>query len=130
MKKISFDFDGTLSRKDIHSFAREMALAGHEVWIVTSRYGDEEGMANNWHWIPGQNEKVFATAKDIGIPEDRIVFTNMRPKIEFLEGKGFAFHIDDDVEELMDIMSSKDECVPINANHSDWEHFCREEIAR
>ena len=130
MKKISFDFDGTLARKDIHAFAKEMAQAGHEVWIVTSRFSDEEGIARNWNWIPGQNEKVFAAAKDIGIPESRIVFTNMTPKIEFLQGKGFDLHLDDDDIELMDILSSKDGCSPINANHSDWEYFCREEIGK
>ena len=130
MKKISFDFDGTLSRKDIHAFAKEMALAGHEVWIVTSRFGDEEGLAKNWNWIPGQNEKVFAAAEDIGIPKERIVFTNMAPKIDFLKGKGFALHLDDDDIELMDIFSSKDACSAINANHSDWEYFCREEIEK
>ena len=130
MKKISFDFDGTLARKDIHAFAKEMAQAGHEVWIVTSRFSDEEALSKSWHWIPGQNEKVFAAADDIGIPAERIVFTNKSPKIEFLEGKGFALHLDDDADELMDIFSSKDPCAPINANHSDWEYFCREEIQK
>ena len=130
MKKISFDFDGTLARKDIHAFAKEMAVAGHEVWIVTSRFADEEAMSKNWHWIPGQNEKVFAAAEDIGIPRERIVFTNMSPKIDFLKGKEFSLHLDDDVDELMGILSSKDPCKPINANHSDWEHFCREEIQK
>jgi len=130
MKKISFDFDGTLARKDIHAFAKEIAQAGHEVWIVTSRFSDEEGIAKNWNWIPGQNEKVFAAAKDIGIPESRIVFTNMTPKIEFLQGKGFDLHLDDDDIELMHILSSKDGCASINANHSDWEYFCREELGK
>jgi len=126
VKKISFDFDGTLSRKDIHFFAKEMVLTGNEVWIVTSRFSDKEGIANNWNWIKGQNEKVFAAAEDIGIPKERIIFTNMTPKIDFLKGKGFALHLDDDEIELMDILYSKDVCTPINANHSDWEYFCRE----
>ncbi len=126
VKKISFDFDGTLTRKDIHAFAKEMVLAGHEVWIVTSRFSDEKGMAKNWNWIKGQNEKVFAAAEDIGIPKERIIFTNMTPKIDFLKGKRFALHLDDDEIELMDILYSKDVCTPINANHSDWEYFCRE----
>ena len=122
--KISMDFDSTLSRKDIHAFAKEMAQAGHEIWIVTSRFADEEAMSKNWHWIPGQNEKVFAAAADIGIPRERIVFTNMKPKIEFLGGKGFALHLDDDEIELMDILESRDKCFPVNVDHFEWKETC------
>ena len=39
--KVSFDFDGTLSRKDVQKLAKELVSEGHEVWIVTSRFSDE-----------------------------------------------------------------------------------------
>ena len=107
-KKVSIDFDGTLSRKDVQAFAKRMVDEGHEVWIVTSRFDDAEGMTQNWNWIPTQNQKLFKVAEELGIPESRIKFTNMIPKIEFLLGKGFAFHLDDDESELFDILESKD----------------------
>ena len=121
-----FDFDGTLSRKDVQSFAKQMIDEGHEVWIVTSRFDDVEGLAQNWNWIPTQNLKLFKVAEELGIPESQIKFTNMIPKIEFLLDKGFAFHLDDDESELFDIFESKDSCKPLNVGHSDWEYFCKE----
>jgi len=124
--KLSFDFDGTLSRKDVQAFAKQMIEDGHEVWIVTSRFDDVEGMAKNWNWIPTQNQKLFKVAEELGIPESQIKFTNMIPKIEFLLDKGFAFHLDDDESELFDIFESKDSCKPLNVGHSDWEYFCKE----
>ena len=42
--KVSFDFDSTLSRKDVQSFAKELVDRGLEVWIVTSRFDDESAM--------------------------------------------------------------------------------------
>jgi len=39
--KVSFDFDGTLSKKDVQKFAKELVEEGHEVWIVTSRFSNE-----------------------------------------------------------------------------------------
>lgn len=120
MKKISFDFDHTMTRKDVRSIAEHLISQGYEVWIVTSRYDDNYANKQNWHWIPGQNEKVFITAEELGIPKDRIIFTNRIPKIQFLEGKDFIAHFDDDVDELIAIMQSKDTCIPINVDHSDW----------
>lgn len=111
MKRISFDFDYTMTRKDVRSIAEHLISQGYELWIVTSRYSNDYAM----------NEKVFTTAEELGIPSQRIIFTNRVPKIEFLEGKNFLIHFDDDVDELIAIMQSKDSCIPINVNHSDWE---------
>jgi hypothetical protein len=124
--KVSFDFDGTLSRKDVQVFAKRLVEEGHEVWIVTSRFDDKTGMESNWNWIPKQNEKLFNVAQELGIPESKIKFTNMVPKIDFLLGAGFSFHLDDDESELFDIFESKDGCQAINVGHSDWEYFCKE----
>lgn len=110
MKRISFDFDHTMTRKDVRSIAEHLISQGYELWIVTSRYSNDYAM----------NEKVFTTAEELGIPSQRIIFTNRVPKIEFLEGKNFLIHFDDDVDELMAIMQSKDSCIPINVDHSDW----------
>ena len=45
--KVSFDFDSTLSRKDVQKFAKELIDKGIDVHIVTSRSSfkqlDEEG---------------------------------------------------------------------------------------
>ena len=124
MKRISFDFDYTMTRKDVRSIAEHLIAKGYELWIVTSRYDNTYALDEGWDWIPGQNEKVFTTAEELGIPKERIIFTNRIPKIEFLTGKGFLVHLDDNVDELIAIMQSKDNCIPINVDNSDWiKHF-------
>ena len=127
--KVSFDFDSTLSRKDVQEFAKELVNEGHEVWIVTSRFDDETAMIKNWHWIKGQNQKLFDIADKCGIKRNNIKFTCMESKSYFLEGKEFVFHLDDDDIELMDILESNkftdDECFPVNVEHSEWKENCR-----
>lgn len=127
--KVSFDFDHTLSRKDVQEFAKELVDEGHEVWIVTSRFDDETAMSKNWHWIKGQNQKLFDIAEQCGIKKENIHFTCMQSKSYFLENKDFAFHLDDDDIELMDILESNkftsNKCFPANVDHSEWKENCR-----
>ena len=128
--KVSFDFDSTLSRKDVQVLAEELVSEGHEVWIVTSRFSDEAAKTKNWHWIKGQNQKLFDVAEDCGIKLENIHFTNMESKSLFLEGKGFIFHLDDDDIELMDILESNQstefKCFPVNVEHFEWKETCKE----
>jgi hypothetical protein len=128
--KVSFDFDSTLSRKDVQVLAKELVSEGHEVWIVTSRFSDEAARDKKWHWIKGQNQKLFDVAKDCGIKVENIHFTNMESKSLFLEGKGFIFHLDDDDIELMDILesnrSTEVKCFPVNVEHFEWKETCKE----
>ena len=127
--KVSFDFDSTLSRKDVQTFAKELVSEGHEVWIVTSRFSDEAGKEKNWHWILGQNQRLFDVAEDCGIKKENIYFTCMESKSVFLEGKDFVFHLDDDDIELMDILErnrySGDKCFPVHVDHFEWKENCR-----
>jgi pyruvate-formate lyase-activating enzyme len=101
--KVSFDFDGTLSRKDIQEFTKFLVKEGHEVWIVTSRFDDKTATERAWWWIKDQNESLFKVAKECAINKNNIVFTCSETKIKFLEGRGFDFHLDDDDIELLDI---------------------------
>lgn len=123
--KVSFDFDSTLSRKDVQGLAKELVNEGHEVWIVTSRFDDETAMTKNWHWIKGQNQKLFDVADECGIKSENIKFTCMQSKSVFLKSKGFVFHLDDDDIELMEIMESGDKCFPVHVDHFEWRETCR-----
>ena len=122
--KVSFDFDSTLSRKDVQEFAKQLVNEGHEVWIVTSRFDDESALEKNWHWVRGQNKTVFDVAQFCGIKPENIKFTCMESKSIFLKDKGFAFHVDDDPIELMDILESRDKCFPVNVDHFEWKETC------
>lgn len=122
--KISFDFDSTLSRKDVQKYAKELVDNGYEVWIVTSRCSDEYALSKGWHWVENQNQKLYEVAELVGIPRERIEFTNHVDKIEFLKDKEFIFHLDDDVDELIAIMESGDSCKQVNVDHFEWLESC------
>ena len=124
--KVSFDFDSTLDRKDVQQFAKRLVDRGHEVWIVTSRCNTEYATEKGWHWVDKQNRKLFRVADNVGIKQEHIVFTNHISKSESIKDKGFAFHLDDDPDELMDIIHSNDNCRPINVDHFDWEYDCKQ----
>ena len=131
--KVSFDFDNTLSRPDVQRFAKELVSDGVEVWIITSRTSVEQCLEENrGEWfinrISESNEKLFKVADEVGIKREHIIFCNFIDKIEFIKGKDFIFHLDDDLDELVEIFSSKDPCKPINVEHSEWEMDCRELI--
>jgi len=126
--KVSFDFDATLSRKDVQQFAKTLVSEGHEVWIVTSRFDDETANQMNWYWIKGQNKTLFDVADDCGIKHHNIKYTCAEPKSIFLKGRDFSFHLDDDDIEIMDILETGDNCVPVNVNQSNWEELCKKII--
>jgi hypothetical protein len=48
----------------------------------------------------------------------------MVDKIEFLEGKDFLFHLDDDELELELIKESNDNCVGVCVELEDWKEIC------
>lgn len=124
--KVSFDYDFTLSRKDVQEFAKELIDKGIDVWIVTSRTSTEDIISRNWYWSFNQNEILFQTAEECGISKDNIVFTDHKDKIIFLKGKDFVFHLDDNVNELMEIKKSGDNCIPLNVDHFSWKENCLE----
>ena len=37
---VTFDFDGTLSRKDVQEYAIELMKKGIDVWVLTTRYDE------------------------------------------------------------------------------------------
>ena len=126
--KVSFDFDGTLRRLDVQQYAKSLVEDGHEVWIVTTRTTTEDIIARGWHWSKDQNIILFEIAEACGILKEHIVFTDHQDKIHFLKGKGFAFHLDDDVDELMKIVEGQDPCRPVNVEHFEWKESCNKII--
>ena len=129
MKKVSFDFDGTLSMPHVKKYAKSLVEKGYEVWIVTSRVGDDNLKKTFYKdGPPNWNDDLWETAEEIGIPKNQVKFTEFVDKIDFLKEKNFIFHLDDDEYELMAILNSKDSCKAININYFDWENCCNELI--
>lgn len=128
MKKCSFDFDSTLDRVDVQRFAIELIEKGWDVWIVTSRCDTERALAKGWHWVERQNEQLYKVANDVGIKRENIIFTEHVDKIVYLKDKGFLFHLDDDVDELMAIRESGDGCYPICVDYFEWQEVLRKDF--
>ncbi len=126
--KVSFDFDGTLSRKDVQEFVTYLVSLGVEVWIVTSRCDTELALSKGWYWVENQNKELYEVAELCGILIERIKFTEFVDKIDFLEGRGFLFHLDDDPDELWEIVKSGDLCKAVNIEHFEWRNSCLEAL--
>ena len=94
--KISFDYDSTLSESWVQSLAA-LLIPVTEVWIVTSR-------------APGpQNRDLMKIAFELGIPEERIVFTDGAYKWSSLKHHGIEVHFDDMEDEILEI-NNQTEC--------------------
>lgn len=118
MKKVSFDFDSTLSRLDVQDYAKLLINKGVDVWICTSRL--EPSKAPNKEW----NDDLFLVADRLDIKRSNIIFCNYENKSVFLKDKGFLFHIDDDDIELSFIKTDTD-VIPIYlSGNKQWREHC------
>lgn len=98
MKKVSFDFDDTLSFKSTQDYAKKLIGEGIEVHITTSRYADlKDYYPVVW---PDGHSDLFKVAKELSIPEEHIHFTNFINKFKFLKDKDFVWHLDDNNLEI------------------------------
>lgn len=115
---VSFDFDGTLTKRSVQDFARRCKDQGLNVWIVTSRYP-----------VDGMNDSLFAVAIGLNIPHSQIIYTSGGLKKNyFKQFPDFIFHLDDDWIELHEIETHTDiKAIPVFGN-SDWEQQCWNEI--
>jgi hypothetical protein len=86
--KVSFDFDGTLDdefggvynpqKLEIQKIAKKYVEEGHQVCIITKRYGPEmssKGLGN-------EHSVVLSLAKELGIKE--VYFTNREMKFSHI----------------------------------------------
>lgn len=88
-KKISFDFDDTLSTKEIQRIVKHLSDV-YEVWVVTARDNDN----------PSVNDDLFKVTKALSVPTNKIVFMAGEPKHTFFKkNNGFILHVDDKKEE-------------------------------
>ncbi len=103
--RISFDFDGTLvdefgghpsnSQKDeVQELAKKYLSEGHEVMIITKRFGPE----NADKGIKNEHLEVQELAKKLGI--ETIHFTNREMKFSYIINLGVDRHFENDDYEV------------------------------
>ena len=99
MSKISFDFDGVLFEtphdKHMLKHFRMLQHAGHEMYIITTRYNLEISEDKRPYYV----NDVFRIAKRLNVPEERIFFTEHKWKAETLQKLEIDVHYDDNWEE-------------------------------
>jgi len=131
--RVSFDFDDTLDREPVQKYAAELVARGIEVWIVTSRYDLENYIKYNFTSLyKGElaNKDLFDLAKELGIPEDKIHFTNMMNKWRFFKENNFIWHLDNDWEECR-LIDRKTKTRGIIYFHTpNWKGKCEKSIKR
>lgn len=118
--KVSFDFDGTLTKKDVQDYASSLVRKGVNVFIVTARYNELQ--KHKWEINPS-NEIVLEVANKIGVPLQNIVFTNMKNKSEYLNGSNAVFHLDDDIYTIEEINANSD-VICVDVTKKDWKKQC------
>ncbi len=93
-KIISFDFDKTIDLDWVQTKLFAPLSKVYNVVILTSRSPEKE------------NKNVWVIAEKLGIPKDKVYFTNYQSKCEWVDKLGCILHFDDDFIEINDINES------------------------
>lgn len=133
--KLSFDFDGTLSRQIIQNYAKELVQEGFEIHIVTRRYDSIDKYTEEFNKQYGivnielEHQYLYDVAKELNISKDKIHFMNMDDKYKFFkDNPDFLWHLDDDWIEINDINKhSKVIGISCTGNNT-WKKKCNELI--
>lgn len=117
IKKVSFDFDGTLSREDVQEYAQILIKKDDiEVWICTSRFIDE--------FSTNQNNDLYEVSDKIGIDRSKIIFTSRADKYEYFIDKDFVWHLDDDWIET-DLINEHTDTIGVRVfGNEKWKNEC------
>lgn len=86
-EKVSIDYDDTLSTERGKELAKRLLSEGNDVSIITRRQSD-------------QLDAVYNTAKELGIPRDKVHATNGKLKWETIKKLGIEKHIDNNENEI------------------------------
>lgn len=105
-KKISFDFDGTLSdefdktlnlqKKEIQNVFRQLKEMGNDVYIITKRHSPKNGSMGKIN----EHIEVLQLAAEMGISGKNVIFTDRQLKAETLIKMGINIHFENSDFEL------------------------------
>ena len=117
--RISFDFDGTLwdefdrtpnkQKEEIIKLCKKYIMMLHDVYIITKRWGPQyknEGLKNE-HLI------VYQVAEMIGIPKEKVIFTNRIWKADKIKEMNIDLHFENSEMEVKQIEELGVKVVPV-----------------
>lgn len=85
--KVSIDFDDTLDTAKGKELAKRLLTEGKDLHIVTRRQDTASA-------------EVYKVAEEVGIPKNKIHFTNGKMKWETIKRLGIATHYDNNQDEI------------------------------
>lgn len=85
--KVSYDYDGTLEQENVYKQAQMDISNGLMVYIVTARQRSD-------------GDEVIKTARELGIPMYRVIFTGGHDKWQYLQHLGIDMHYDNNQEQI------------------------------
>jgi len=127
--RISFDFDGTLvdefgghpsniQKDEVQGLAKKYLSEGHEVMIITKRFGPE----NADKGIKNEHLEVQELAKKLGI--EKIYFTNREMKFSYIINLEVDRHFENDDYEVQLInqvcQEREHKCLVVPVEDSYW----------
>lgn len=118
---VSFDFDSTLSRKDVQEYAKELISRGIDVWVVTSRFDD---LQKHLYPFNPSNEDLWSVVDELSIARHKVRFTCMESKSKYLVRTKVIWHLDDDSIELSEMRMMNCETIGISVKAGNWKHKC------
>ena len=94
---VSFDYDSTLELDSVQDYAEKLIADGVDVRVITSRFGDDQDPTYKIKgvWIQHNNDDLYKVTDRLGIPRDKIYFTNGKPKLEIMRSIAPLWHLDD-----------------------------------
>ncbi len=111
--KVSFDYDGTITRPSVYKYISKLISKGIIVDITTSRGSSTD------------NKDIYKLRNELGIR--CINFTNGFDKVDCIKNLGYLFHVDDSRIELG--LLTETNIVPICVfNNPNWEDECNKVI--
>jgi len=120
--KISFDYDGTLHVPIIVNLAKILVEAGNDVWILTARCDYD------------QNLDLKKLISEIGIENEKVLYTNGDLKYKIYSREKFDIHYDDSIEEIEEINSRGGNGILVDSRipqlkddmqYIDWKRKCQ-----
>lgn len=118
--KVSFDFDGTLTKQEVQDYAKSLINKGIDVFIVTARFNE---LRKRFYKPNPTNDDLWEVCKKVGIPERNVIFCNMEDKSYYLIDSEVKFHLDDCWVTIKEIEANLD--IPVvDVNLSKWKLKC------
>lgn len=102
MKRISFDFDGTIDQEWVQEIAKTFIKNGDSVFIVTSRCPLHE------------NRDVWEVCDKLGLSHNRVFMVDIFPKFNEIIRLQVDIHFENDFMEFLSLRNNGVNCVLID----------------